>query len=324
MALARAGGTIDAALFQRFHPEEYHRRLLADGVRGDGRIPQERRRARLQRGTFAAPRGSATVRFGQSMAIAGVRAEVTMSTPEQPAVGRIGVAVEMPALCGQGFRERSKAGGLSTWLTNSLTDVLNSSHVFNPLQLDIREGEICWVLHVDVMFLNFDGNPFDVCLLAALAALEDTTLPALMEEKPTDPGLVRLVEASGPRMVVAPADVDASALAFEATSIQFVSRPMPVTFSKLPGEQWVVDPCASEEGMGASVSLCLLGGRWLVYHLGGSAEMDQFLGELMPIARSCVPALVDLLDTCAQAGIAIEDLEGCNGDATMAVVEDTS
>lgn len=34
----------------------------------------------------------------------------------------------------------------------------------------------------------------------------------------------------------------------------------------LGGGQWVLDPCAVEESLGASVSLCFLDGRWLVFH----------------------------------------------------------
>lgn len=298
---------MDAALFQRFHPEEYYRRFLADGVRPDGRVPQERRRARLQRSTFAKPRGSATVRLGESAVVAGVRAEVTEASPEQPAIGRIVATVELPPLCAQVFRERSKSQAAGTFLSSALTEILNSPHVLNTNLLNIREAESCWVIYVDVVVLNFDGNAFDLSLLAALAALEDTSLPALMVEKPADLAAAAVAEARAqPRLCVAPSDAPESVVVAEARGLKLLSRPLPVTFAQLPGERWVVDPCAAEEGLGATVSLCIVGGRWLVYHSGGSSTMDRFLSELMPVARSCVPALTALLDSVGENGEAAD------------------
>lgn len=290
---------MDAVLFERFQPEEYHRRFVADGLRHDGRALAERRRALLQRRALAAPLGSASVRLGASVAVAGVRAQISERTPEQPAAGRIVISVELPALCGSQFRERSRAGmqGLSSHITSALNEIFNSPHVFDPTSLDIRQGEVAWVLIVDVVCLNYDGNAFDLCLLAALAALEDTSLPGLMEEVGLGRAAVSEAQDNQPRqrLVLAPPGQELDLVA-EARRLKLKSRPLPVTFAQLPGQTWVVDPSASEESLGASVSLCLLGGRWLVYHLGGCASAECFLAELMPLARSCVPALTALLD----------------------------
>merc|ERR1712226_1773368 len=114
--------------------------------------------------------------------------------------------------------------------------------------------------------LNYDGNAFDLCLLAALTALEGTLLPALLDEGLAD---------DGGRLVAVPAGVPD--VVVEERRITFRSRPLPVTFAQLPGQKWAVDPCASEEELGASVSLCLVGDHWLVYHQGGGADADCFL-----------------------------------------------
>jgi exosome complex component RRP43 len=44
---------------------------------------------------------------------------------------------------------------------------------------DAAEPEIkaYWVLYIDVLFISFDGNPFDAAWIAILAALRDTKLP---------------------------------------------------------------------------------------------------------------------------------------------------
>ncbi|ETS84965.1 hypothetical protein PFICI_02990 [Pestalotiopsis fici W106-1] len=42
---------------------------------------------------------------------------------------------------------------------------------------DERIVKAYWVLYIDVLFISFDGNPFDAAWAAILAALRDTTLP---------------------------------------------------------------------------------------------------------------------------------------------------
>lgn len=280
---------MEPELLQRFQPEEFIKGYLADGVRPDGRLLRERRKARLQRSAFASADGSASVRLGDSAAVAGVRAQVTEAVAELPPRGNIVVGVELPALCSASFRERNRTSALSTFLSSALSDILNNPQVFDPAQLDIREGEVFWVLQVNVVCLNYDGNAFDLCLLAAIAALEDTLLPTLGEGagKADEPGRLVAITSGSANAV------------FEGRRLALVSRPLPVTFAQLPGDHWVLDPTSQEEQLGASVSLCLLAGRWLVQHQGG-AKMDCFLGELMPLARSAVTELSQLLDEGAQ------------------------
>ncbi|KAI5921153.1 ribosomal protein S5 domain 2-like protein [Camillea tinctor] len=40
-----------------------------------------------------------------------------------------------------------------------------------------REVKAFWVLYIDVLFISFDGNPFDAAWAAVLAALRDTKIP---------------------------------------------------------------------------------------------------------------------------------------------------
>lgn len=280
---------MDAALFQKFNPEEYYRHFLADGLRPDGRGLRDGRAAEMRKGALHTAFGSASVRLGQSSVLAGVRAELVEAAQDQPVLGRIEASVELPALCSAAFRDKQRTTGITTYLSSTITQVLNTIKVFDPSQLNVREGELSWVLHVHVVCLNYDGNAFDLCLLAALAALEDTRLPALIEQ----PGL----EAYGgsARLAIAPSGVSDADLVAEARQVKLVSRPLPVTFAQMPGGHWVLDPCAAEEVLGASVSLCLVSGSWLVFHQGGGADANRFLSELMPVARTNVERLMALL-----------------------------
>mmetsp|Transcript_5996 Transcript_5996/g.13911 ORF Transcript_5996/g.13911 Transcript_5996/m.13911 type:complete len:298 (-) Transcript_5996:255-1148(-) len=296
---------MDAVLLQRFYPEEYHRRFLKDGLRPDGRSLTQRRATKLQREALSSTFGSSSLRIGESSAVAGVIAEVTEASPDldPESQRRISTSVELLPLSSQVFRDKHVAAGISTFLASVLNDILNSPHVLDPSQLIIREGELFWTLKVHVTFLNFDGNAFDLCVLSALAALEDTSLPSLGQES------VAMSSSSAPHYVTLPPDVDVTKLKglspegviFQGIHLALKSRPLPVTFAQLPGDVWALDPNAAEEALGASVSLCLVGGKWLVYHRGGAATAEHFLSELMPTARAAMPDLEQLL-TNAQRG----------------------
>ena len=51
-------------------------------------------------------------------------------------------------------------------------------HIFpnKPSPVQRHPGDVSWVLHVHIVCLNYDGNAFDLCLLAAIAALEEPPL----------------------------------------------------------------------------------------------------------------------------------------------------
>jgi len=282
---------MDAALHQRFNPREYYRQFLEEGVRPDGRAVHDRRNAQLECSVIGAAHGSASVRLGQSAAVAAVRAQVSEVAPDLPTTGRIEVAVELPPLSSASFREKQRALSLSSFLSSTLGDVLNNARVFDPKQLQIREGELFWVLHVHIVCLNYDGNAFDLSMLGAVAALEDTMLPALVADSAAG-----LEQAA--RLIEAP--VGASALVAEARHLHLLSRPLPTTFAHLEGH-WVLDPCAAEEQFSTAVSLCLVAGRWLVYHQGGAAHTESFVGELMPLARNQLQVLSALFDSATTA-----------------------
>lgn len=275
---------MDAELVCRFQPEEYCRRFLDGGVRPDGRSLETRREARVERPAVESANGSASVRLGHSAAVAAVRVEVVelqTGVHEQP---NVTCTVDMPPLCGAAFRERHGEGqAAASYVANALTQILNNVAVLNPAQLLIEKDRFHWSLFVDVVCLNYDGNAFDLCVLAALAAVEDTVLPA-----------VALYEApdESTRLVTVPAGE--AALSPER-ALQLTVRPLPVTFAQLPGQQWAVDPTATEEELGALVSLCLVGEKWMVFHRGGGAGADCFLQTLMPAARAHVAALREVL-----------------------------
>ncbi|KAI2639317.1 exosome complex exonuclease RRP43 [Xylaria nigripes] len=53
------------------------------------------------------------------------------------------------------------------------------TQVEDELDIDLpaREVKAYWVLFIDILYISFDGNPFDAAWAAVLAALRDTKLP---------------------------------------------------------------------------------------------------------------------------------------------------
>ena len=46
-------------------------------------------------------------------------------------------------------------------------------------------GKLAWILYCDVICLDLDGNLFDACLLAVMAALSAVTLPYVSMDETT-------------------------------------------------------------------------------------------------------------------------------------------
>ncbi|TNN27535.1 Exosome complex component RRP42 [Liparis tanakae] len=63
---------------------------------------------------------------------------------------------------------------LGTELSNTLYKVFNNKHSVDLKSLCISAGEHCWVLYVDVLLLQCDGNLYDAISVAIKAALFNT------------------------------------------------------------------------------------------------------------------------------------------------------
>ena len=62
-----------------------------------------------------------------------------------------------------------------------------------------REVKAYWVLYIDLLFISFDGNPFDAAWAAVLAALRDTRLPRAHWDPDREAVLCARPDAAEPR-----------------------------------------------------------------------------------------------------------------------------
>lgn len=187
----------DAAL-AALHPRAFHSRFLARGVRPDGRGTHACRRVTLALGTLGSADGSATVRQGAGTSVvAAVSVELqqlagaaaaALAPPEggggSGAALPLAVELTLPPMASPRFRARG--GGPAAQLAlkrgpqiaREIERLVAACHLLDPRQLVLEEGVCGLRLVVDVLATAVDGNLEDAALLAAVAALSATTIPA--------------------------------------------------------------------------------------------------------------------------------------------------
>lgn len=97
-----------------------------------------------------------------------------------------------------------------------------------------------WTLYIDVLFISFDGNPFDAAWVAILAALRDTKLPKAWWDADREMVLCSRTESHPLRVTGLPV----------ATTAVVVTEREQETTEQQQGKTWVlVDPDRSEEAI---------------------------------------------------------------------------
>ncbi|GAB4822267.1 hypothetical protein N2152v2_009313 [Parachlorella kessleri] len=215
---------------------EYITQGVEADMRNDGRKKEDFRAIELQLGVIAQASGSARLRLGNTDVIVGVKVEIGSPDPDMLDCGRLAFSVECSPVASSAFQGR---GGeeLGAELTRSLERALYPGPTgrgggVDLSQLSIVAGKTCWVLYVDALVLNIDGNVLDALSLAAKAALADTRIPKVEVTPGEDP-------TDEPDY-----EVDDDPAACSRLNVQSV--PVIVTVSQI-GRSCAVDPTAAEE-----------------------------------------------------------------------------
>ena len=220
-----------------------------------------------------ANRGSALVRVGNSQCIASTHLEVGTCILQSSGAnvatrGEIAFRVS-----GDEGQQQHKSSSDSSIIEGFLYGIFNSTKVIDLSKLRIHVNDVdgayknlAWRISVQVVCLNNDGNLKDVCFLAALAALMDTTLPTeygkdytIVDDICTN---VRDGQALGKIQIL---NDDDDGLCPKLVSFAFRSIPVPLTFglcrvednnkhdedkSSLTITKLIVDPTSLEERSG--------------------------------------------------------------------------
>uniref|UniRef100_A0A0B7BDH3 Ribosomal RNA-processing protein 43 n=1 Tax=Arion vulgaris TaxID=1028688 RepID=A0A0B7BDH3_9EUPU len=148
-----------------------------------------------------------------------------------------------------------------------------SSQCLLQESLCICPGKLVWVLHIDLVCLDYDGNVMDACTLALVSALKNTLLPKVTVDDETD---------------------DIKTDPTSHTTLQVTCCPVSTTFIMFDNTILLADPTREEESLATGAITIVTEGDNLcsIYKPGGTPFTD------------------DQIDTCVQRAF-IHGKEAC-------------
>ncbi|WVF68114.1 hypothetical protein IAT40_002877 [Kwoniella sp. CBS 6097] len=176
--------TASAEVFKRLHPSQYLSRFLHRGYRPDGRKIGSWRDVSVNVGSISTAHGSSLVRMGDTTIVCGIKAEIAEPTAQSPNEGFVVPNIDLPALCSPNFKPGPPGDEAQTY-SNWLNDLLVSSRTIPLESLLISSAKAAWVIYIDVVCINYDGNAFDAAVLAVMAALKNARLPSARYDEET-------------------------------------------------------------------------------------------------------------------------------------------
>lgn len=270
--------------------KEYIRLGVESDLRSDGRKRLDFRPFGLEVDVVPQAAGSARLRLGRTDILVSVKTDIGRPDLASPSHGSIACSVDAAS----GAAAAASAGaGSSTGdqddrgrndrlaeLSTTLTALLRTSGGLDLSQLCIVPGRHCWLLHVDVLILDEDGNLLDAIVLASRAALARCRLPGVA------------VEEGGEETEIVLSDDPALSRLLDTASV-----PVTVTLCQL-GASFVADATVSEEACSeAALSLAVDSAGSVLYTkkmLGGSIEPSRLVDMLhsgQRLAASILAAL---------------------------------
>ncbi|MDD3492441.1 MAG: exosome complex protein Rrp42 [Candidatus Thermoplasmatota archaeon] len=156
--------------------KDYLYRLAKQGKRPDGRATSEYRPITIERGVVNMAEGSAMVSIGNTTVLAGIKMDLGEPYPDTPNKGALSTAAELIPLASPDF-ESGPPREDAIELARVVDRGIRESGTINLEDLCIEPGEKVWVVFIDIHILDYDGNLFDACSLAASAALLDAQIP---------------------------------------------------------------------------------------------------------------------------------------------------
>jgi len=228
--------------------------LIKEDKRVDGRKLDEYRTLSIQKGISENADGSAKALLGETAVLSGVKMIPGEPYPDSPDEGTISVGAELLPLASPEY-ETGPPREDAIELARVVDRGIRESKTVDFKTLCVKHGELVWIVFIDNYVANDAGNRFDATSAAALAALNETKVPKLEDNK------VVKHEYAG--------------------KLKLQKQPLLFTFAKIAGKI-VADPTAAEEkAMDARFSCAIADDSTMSAFqkgLGGSfqtSEIDQ-------------------------------------------------
>jgi exosome complex component RRP42 len=201
--------------------DEYALELIQKGKRIDGRKFNEFRNIEIKENIVKKAEGSASVKFGKTHVIVGVKLDIGTPFPDRPNEGMLIVNAEFTPLASPDF-EPGPPGEDAIELARVVDRGIRESKCIKLEDLVIEPGENVWSIYIDIHIINHHGNLLNAAALAALVALMNTKIPKLEGEK-----ILREEYEK---------------------DLPIVHYPIDVTICKI-GKKYLVDPLVEEENV---------------------------------------------------------------------------
>jgi exosome complex component RRP42 len=171
--------------------------LLTKEQRMDNRGFWEGRPIQIIPNVIKKAEGSAMVKWGETVVLAGVKAQIGSPFPDTPNDGVITVNLELSPISSPSF-ESGPPGPLAIEMARVVDRGIRESKVIpmNDPKLCVVPGKSVWILFIDVYILDDGGNLIDASALAAMAALANTRLNKVSIDEETEE--VTLLEETEP------------------------------------------------------------------------------------------------------------------------------
>ncbi len=155
----------------------YIRELIAKGVREDERKPFDYREIKVTTGVIDHAEGSAQVDLGATRVLAAVKMQIEEPMEDTPKQGNLMVGAELLPMAHPAF-ESGPPSPQAVELARVVDRGIRAAECIDLESLFIEEKKV-WSVFIDLYVLNYSGNLFDACTLAAMAALSSTKIPTI-------------------------------------------------------------------------------------------------------------------------------------------------
>jgi exosome complex component RRP42 len=162
--------------------KQYTQEIAKKGFRADGRkFDEYRSPISVEYGISAkSAEGSARVKIGGTEVVAGVKLDLGTPYSDRPDEGTIMVNVELLPLSSTKY-EAGPPDITAIEMSRVIDRGIRECDSIDFKKLCVTPGEKVWMVFIDIYPINADGNLFDACSLAALAALKDAKFPKIVD-----------------------------------------------------------------------------------------------------------------------------------------------
>ncbi len=167
----------------RGNDEAHHiLRYFENNLRYDGRGLTDYRNIEYELNVVKTAEGSASVKFGGTHVIAGVKLSIDQPYPDTPNKGNLMVEVSLSPLASEEYMPGPPDID-AVEFSRVVDRGLREAPALDFEKLCIKEGEAVWNVSVDIVVINDDGNLIDVAGFAAMLALMNARFPKVVDDK---------------------------------------------------------------------------------------------------------------------------------------------